>query len=264
LPHVQHDLDDDSAYDERGILRDGHAIRVPMREMRDANRSNAPVVITTGLRLDREFYPDGTPRYRRDDDPQPRRRRKVQQTDPTVTEDDHRPGHRFGDAAGRATVDAAYNEMVADLTSAWMSAEQRAQNASDAQRVTADGVSPRDQYIRSMQDAWRTPPVVFDANGPEVAATTRAVPDRPQGAWGPAGFAAKAGDPCTSNGAPGVRREKDGWLYCELTPVGPTRSSETVNPGDSMTVDIAAAQKIRDAAYAEYVQRISQEWRTVT
>jgi len=169
--------------------------------------------------------------------------------------------------AGRVTVDAAYNAMVADLSRAWMSPEQR---ISDAQRVTADappaGVDPRawarELSIRETRDAWKKPPPpLLDANGPEIASTTRAMPYRPPGAWGPSGYGAKAGDPCMNNsGEAGVLREKDGWLYCEVTPLGPSRAAPTNPQSDSMTAD--QAQAVRDQAYQQYCSDLENAWRT--
>jgi hypothetical protein len=278
--YIQHDIDDESAYDENGVIRDGHSVRVRLQEMRDASR-NEPLVITTGLRLDREFYPDGTPKYRRDDDPQPRRRRKVQARDPQGREagsfeeetDDHRPGHRLGDGAGRATVDAAYNAMVADLTTAWMSPEQRAQNVSDAQRGTADvppGVSPsewaRHQRILQDADAWRTPAPTYDA-GQETGSRTREIPSPPKGSvYAPVGYAAKAGDTVTFNGAPATLVERDGWLYAVMIDVGPTRSGRSsggappTRNSDAMTAD--QGQAIKDAAWQAMVREQNEMWRT--
>jgi hypothetical protein len=87
-PHIQHDLDDLDALDPvTGLLRDGHALRVRLQEMRD-NRGTGPLVINSGLHLDRIFNPDGTLRNR---DAEPRKQRKTR-TDPAITETDHQPG----------------------------------------------------------------------------------------------------------------------------------------------------------------------------
>jgi hypothetical protein len=69
---------------------------------------------------------------------------------------------------------------------------------------TDDAALAREQGIRELNEAWR---------GKQDAA---AVPNRPAGAWGQAGLAAVAGDPCMTNaGEAGVLREENGWLYCE-------------------------------------------------
>jgi hypothetical protein len=259
-PHIQHDIDDDTAYDEHGALLDGHSVRVPMREMRDANR-NEPLIINTPFNLRREFHADGTPRNRRDGSS-----RRSRQADPTITQaDDHKPGFRLGD--GRATVDAkvaAYNEMVSDLQTAWMSPEQRARNTS----VTADAAPPagisaadfaRFQMIQEMSDAWR--PRDADPNGlsTSTGASTRATASVPPvGAYCPAGFGAKPGDPCVFEGSPvGKLVERDGWLFCEFTPLGPTRPDSTSDR--TMTAD--QAQAIKDQAYKEMCDDLVNAWK---
>ena len=60
------DADNPLLYDEAGILKDGHGFRVPMNLMDAApRRSDTGLVITTGLRLDKQFYRDGTAKPRR-------------------------------------------------------------------------------------------------------------------------------------------------------------------------------------------------------
>jgi hypothetical protein len=237
--------------------------------MRDANRTNAPLIINSGMRLDREFFPDGTPKNP-GDGPETRKRRKTVYRDPygreggTFEESDavhHRP--HFGDA-DRSASETARAQLISDTASAWRSPESNqhvADSVSDASPPAGVSASEWARHQRMLQDAeaWRTPTPTFDA-GPEVApwSKTRAVPDRPQGAWGPAGFAAKAGDPCTKDGAPGVLRERDGWLYCELTRLGPSRSSETV-PVDRAT--IVGDRSAQDAAWRELQERTNSEWR---
>jgi hypothetical protein len=276
-PHITHDIGDDDAYDPvTGLLRDGHAIRVPMREMRDANRSNAPLIINSGMRLDRFYHKDGTPKNE-GDEPESRRRRRRAQLDPTgheagtvLEESDHRPGHRLGDAAGRATVDAAYNAMVADLTSAWVSPEQRVQNIFDAQRATADacpaGVDPRtwayEQGVREMCDAWKKPPpVIFDANGPEVAATTRAMENLPPGRFP---MSAGIGSPCDLNGERGtLQPDGSGYLVCKVTHhLGPSRSG--TSRGDAMTrghQGVTGDRAAVEAAWLQMVGDTANAWR---
>jgi hypothetical protein len=223
-PHVIHDEGDNDALDPiTGLIRDGHGIRV---KLADANR-NSPLVITTGIDWGRDdFNRDGTLKRRnhRDDNPQSRRRRKVQARDPMGREactyeeetDDHRPGHRFGDAAGRATVDAAYTSYVEDLTTAWMSPEQRAQNVSDAQRGTAhaqlDGtMSARDAYVAETINAWRPKDADLVTGAP-----TQAVETMPAGAYIKVGLGANEGDTVTWNGAPAILRRRGNWLFPEV------------------------------------------------
>jgi hypothetical protein len=275
-PHVIHDEGDDDAIDPlTGLIRDGHGIRVPL-QLADAK----PLIITTGIDWGRDdFNRDGTLKRRnhRDDDPQSRRRRKVQARDPMGREagtyeeqtDDHRPGHRFGDAAGRAVVDAAYNAMVTDLTNAWRT-PQNNQQAADPffDAAPPAGVSAsawaRELNMRETRDAWmKPPPPVTDGVGLEVApySVTRAAPNRPKDAWGPAGYAAKPGDPCMTNaGEAGVLRQEGDWLYCQITPLGPTRATPTNRNADSMTAD--QAQVIRTQAYQQYCSDLENAWRS--
>jgi hypothetical protein len=268
-PYVQHDIDDADAYDENGVIRDGHSVRVRLQEMRD-NR-NEPLIINTPFNLRREFHADGTPKYRRDDDPQPRRRRKVQQTDPTVEETadhrDHRPGFRDAD---RSASEKAYLEMVADQANAWRG-PQTPQPETLVSDACPAGTDPREWArelnMRETRDAWRTPPVVLDANGPEVApwSKTRAMETMPAGAYCKVGLRANEGDVITWNGAPAKLVRRGDWLFPEVIDVGPTRvgrQSGGAPPTRTDSMDAAQARVIRDQAYADYVKRVSEEWRT--
>jgi hypothetical protein len=110
---------------------------------------------------------------------------------------------------------------------------------------------------------WRT------RDAPAVAAM-------PVGAWGAAGLAAKAGDPCKTNeGEPGVLREEGGWLYCEASYLGPTRSGEQsagdvpVTRADAVPTSRAAidamsaaeGQAIKDAAWNEMCAELRDAWK---
>jgi hypothetical protein len=212
----------------------------------------APRNIVTGLRLDKEFYPDGSPRPART----PRTpRTSVADADPFIG---NKPGFRDAAAvrgvtdAGQAAKDAAYSEMCRDLQDAWKPDHQR---AADARQVTADaacpaGVDPRDfaYHQRCLQDseAWRTPPTVFDA---------AAVSTPPSGAFAPTGYGARAGDVCSLNGAPGNLVERDGWLFCEVTPVGATRSG--TSSGDALT-----GRALVDSEWHALQERTQNAWRT--
>lgn len=176
---------------------------------------------------------------------------QVMARDGFITDDEaaaHRPGFRFADQVAdpskrrKSTVNVAH-------TARGHTVEVSTTEESN------DAMSARDAYILEMCDAWR----VKD-DGVEVApwSKTQAVPNRPQGAWGPSGFAAKAGDPCTSNGAPGVLSEKGGWLYCDLTPLGPTRVTPTNTGADGVTGD----RSLQDAAWREMVESQQNAWKT--
>jgi hypothetical protein len=76
----------------------------------------------------------------------------------------------------------------------------------------------------------------------------------PFGAW-PKSIM-KEGDACAIDGRRGTWQEgEDGYLYCVPT--------DTPLSGDARPRFMSAedAQKIKDAAYAEYCERISNEWR---
>lgn len=261
--------------DAPDTLPDGAILHVPAQEMRDsATRFGGPLIINSGMRLDREFYPDGTPKNV-GDEPEARRRRKVQYRTAegfeggTYEEGDaayasHRPGFRD---ANRSASETARAQLINDTANAWRSPETLSRAGTTFSDAPPAGVDPREfawaQNVRATADAWRTPPVALDANGSEVAATTRAMPNRPKDAWGPAGYGAKAGDPCMSNaGEAGVLEEANGWLYCRVSRLGPTRSGKQsagdvpVTRVDSVTDQ---AQAIRDEAY----KPIAPSWRAL-
>jgi hypothetical protein len=79
----------------------------------------------------------------------------------------------------------------------------------------------------------------------------------PAEAWGEPRAGLKAGDPCTENGRQGVLRERNGYLYCETRTPEPTRADAM--PPRTMTAD--QAQAIKDRAWREMVDDISNAWR---
>jgi hypothetical protein len=224
--YVAADVNDANAYDERGILRDGFKIRIPI-EMMDSKlpieRMNSalprraaagPLVIETGLGLDKHYYPDGTEK------PPRTPRIRIADADPYSG---NKPGFRDA-AAARATVDAgqaakdsAYSQMCQDLTTAWMPDHLR---AADARRVTADarphGVSDaewaRAEGIRQMCDAWRTQ----DAPG---------VQNLPAGRYP---LSAGEGNPCSIDGVAGTLQREGEYLVCRAK--APAKSSSQVKP----------------------------------
>jgi hypothetical protein len=270
--YITADINDPSAYDEDGILKDGYRIRVPV-EMMDSTLplqriGTVPRNIVTGLNMQRFYFPDGESKAdfaARIAPRQPARRvqrdqQEHQAEDATVTEAyaSHKPGYRVADAtvtqdAGQALKDAAYEEMVRDNENAWKSPEQM---VADARQVTTDaacpaGIDPRDwaYHQRCQQDseAWRTPAPVFDA---------AAVENPPAGAYCKAGVGAREGDIVTWNGAPARLEKRGDWLFPVVHQQGPTRSG--TSNGDVAVVDRAA----QDNAYREYCDRISNEWRS--
>jgi hypothetical protein len=291
----------DDAFDENGIIRDGYRVRIPLQMMdsRPAPRS-APIVIETGLRgtrydLNREFYWDGSPKRPRRksrpnyDDPDAdddevieeldadgrlhryTARGPMGRTESTYREEDHalrdrQPGYRSHHvtAADRARVNDAYNEMVSDLQTAWMTPERKAQHIADTRRMVADaarGIDARDaayaEMCNDLVNQWRPK----DSGDYRPAAEGA---QAPRGIW-PLGAVPKhinanikAGDPCFQNGASGTYVDGgDGFLYCRVDPMPTTRADAVPR---TMTVD--QAQAIRDQAYQEYCQYISSAWKT--
>jgi len=212
--------DDRDLYDERGIIRDGGRIRVPMPMM---DSKTGALVIETGLRgefaLSKAFFPNGESKHADAADVSSRRRRKTVERDPMGREvasftgedtrdafSDHRPGYRgTTTAADHARVAAAYDEGVRELCDAWRTPEQRAQPVADARR-TADppppeGVSAASwaRHLTMVEDARAWMP---DAGIEKEAAQA------PKGIWPVGGVpvhltAAKEGDLCGTDGARG-------------------------------------------------------------
>jgi hypothetical protein len=239
---------------EDGVLKDGHTARYPMH-LRDsgtvrAGRRGADLVTDTDKVAEaieetkRAMQRDGTqisdaelrmhrPGYRlldsngeSDDDP-PRRRRKTVERDPMGRE--------------RATFE---EDALAGLTPS-----ERAR----AERMIADS------------EAWRTPPVNFDAgvgysnsDPPGTGMPTRAIPTMPSGAYP---LSAGENNPCSKDGVPGRLKRVGEWLVCETTPVGATRSGrsagDTASPPRSMSQEDAS--KITTAAYDAMVADL--QWR---
>jgi hypothetical protein len=250
----RHVDDDEGDFDPvTGILRDGRRIRVPLPMMdsnlRGRGTKDDPIIITTGLNLGKHFHPDGTPRRRGGSS------RKTRQTDATITEtDDHRP--HFVDSY-RSASEAARAEGIREMCDAWRG-PQVASPPAAADAAPPQGVSPtewaRHQMIQEMTDAWRGPVRDADPLSQSTGASTRATASvPPTGAYCPAGFGAKPGDPCTFEGSPvGRLVERDGWLFCEFTPLGPTR-------GDSMSA--ADGEALKAAAYNEMVADLTSAWK---
>ena len=251
LPRTYETFDegDPKAYGPDGVVRDGVRLRCKMTAMDAAPPQRAaPRSITTGMRMDRFYYPDGTEK--------PARTPRAERHLPAADADQHsanRPGFRTADAvtvdAGQALKDAAYAEMVRDNERAWMPDHMR---VADAQVTVADAARPqgvsdadwaRHLSIQDTCNAWRQ-----DA---------AAVSTPPSGAFAPTGFGARAGDICTKNGVPGNLVERDGFLFCEVHQPGPTRS------GASSGRDAAVGDRsLQDAAWRQMVEDQTNAWRT--
>jgi hypothetical protein len=234
--------DDRDVFDERGIIRPGKSLRVPLPMM---DSQSGALVINTGLQgeyaLSRQFYVDGTKKVRRKDK---FGRIEGEFEEDVATVDAHRPGFRQTADAGQQLKDAAYLEMCSDLSTAWMSPEQRAP-VSDTRPVTADtcpaGVDPRtweyERGVRELCDAWKS-----DWDTSKIGAAAPKI--LPLGAVPKHIGTVKAGDACTVSGADGVYVDGgDGNLYCRPrpmkgnTPVPPTNRSTDAQPGTRAYVD---------------------------
>jgi hypothetical protein len=274
------DENDERAYGIDGLLRPGFKVRVPLVTL-DAARlpfAAAPQTIRTGLvgehALRNFFHVDGSPRRRKVQmrDPQGRESGSFEEEDARISDglraaaSPHRPGFRTADVS-RATVDtgqslkdAAYSEMCDFVSRQWRGEPEHQQTA-DAQR-TADppppaGVSPSDwaRHLTMVEDARAWMPKDVDTS--KIGAQAPHI--LPLGAVPKHIGTVKAGDRCTVDGADGVFVDGgDGNLYCKVRPMPTTRID--VTPPRFM--DAATAQKIRDAAWLESVERVSNAWRT--
>jgi hypothetical protein len=169
--------------------------------------------------------------------------------------DAHVPGYRYGvTAADQQRATDAYNEMVADLQTQWMSLEQR---LADNARLTTDScptdVDPRtwaySEMVQDLTDAWKPRDSV------DVTKAGAAAPHiLPAGAV-LKGIGLEPGDSCTLDGRPGVYEDGgDGYLYCR--PRSMTRADAVPH-----TMDAVAAQAIKDHAYQEYCSYIRNAWK---
>jgi hypothetical protein len=214
--HVDRNSD---IFDEHGVIRDGKRLRVPVSLMDSVpppRRSTveAPITITTGLtgehRLSKFFHIDGSPKETRDR-AEPSRRasrrlaRQAASSSSTSTTDaakvaealaatkavlqrdgvtvdqnysSNQPGFRFGDAGivdpGQALKDAAYNEMVRDLSEAWRTppapvveplvakpvvaavadvVPSRSMSVADAQKIRDAAYN---EYVSDITNAWKS------------------------------------------------------------------------------------------------------------
>jgi hypothetical protein len=235
--------------------------------------SSEPLVIRTGLplrgpgSLSSEFFADGSRKDEFDDpdeeDSTPRRRRRTARGpmgrvpgEDAVTVGDHQPGYRIAD---RSASERAYRDMCRDLSDAWKSPEQR---VADNARLTTDacpaGVDPRlwaySEMVRDLQDAWMPRDAPLDPH--EGVQAPRGIP--------PAGGISKhigiqEGDSCTIDGRAGTWQDGgDGYLYCRPRPLGPPPRADAAPPRFMMVED---AQVIRDRAYREYVDHVSNAWK---
>jgi hypothetical protein len=192
----------------------------------------------------------------------------------------HKPGYRYADAGGTVHDEraAAFDSYVEGLTSAWKPAWRKEQDLRDSQRTAADPPKPAD-FVEAYSGEWQrhlaTAELVRDSNKPapgtrwnedgpglEVNAfsQTRAVPDRPDGAYAPVGVGANEGDVVTVNGRPARLVKRGNFLYPEFIETGPSRSSETINPNSDHAM--VGDRSLQDAAWHEMCAAQREMWKT--
>jgi hypothetical protein len=246
--------DENSPLDENGILKDGHVLRVSML---DAERSragrfsavdttkveqarqiteavlatreamgDAPLIITTSLG-DRQF------------------------TDADAAM--HRPGYRLTD--GSTTTEEEHH-----VTHRRRKTVYRDPSGREAGTSESDAMNDTERAFKEMLD-YNANAYKGDAAVNNQGASTRAIPaSSATGDRWP--LSAGAGNPCMTNGAPGVLvPSADGTcLVCSVAPLQATRADATgAAPPRSMTAADAAA--ITGQAWREYVTEVENAWR---
>jgi hypothetical protein len=222
------------AFDENGILRDGHSIRVSLMDAEasrgarftvtdtdkiaeavritqaamkgDGSREN-PYVITTSANDD--IFADHKPGWRTDDG---KRRRKTVERDPLGRE-----------------------------------------KASFEEDALSPGEIARREWITDTENAWKNDASQYSSADPQTGMATRAIPTTSASGdrWP---LSAGEGSVCMSNGRPGklVKSDDGSSLVCAVEPIKATRA-------DSMTAE--EAQPVRDAAYRQYVEQMQNAWK---
>jgi hypothetical protein len=197
-----------------------------------------PIIITTGCNLDREFYPDGTPRNHRDAEPR-RSRRTPQQADAMIT-DDHRP--HFVDS-DRSASELARQQRIFEDSNAWRG-PQASPPATTADAAPPQGVTAaewaRHQMIQDQANAWR--PKDAYSSDPYTGSPTRPAPKVPLGAYP---LSAGEGNQCSVNGAAGHLVKEGNFLVCRAD-----ASDAAVGTRDAV-----------DAAWNAMVTEQSEAWR---
>jgi hypothetical protein len=280
-----YDAADPNAYGPDGLLRDGVSIRVGLADSAPP-RPSEPMIITTNLpkelALKRFFFPDGSPRPARE--PREARARPVPQQKDAATialdaamadlGNPHKPGFRFADA-DRTTNDAAveaYNLYCRELGDAWKTPERKAQDAKDAQRT--DPPKP-DDFVEQFPGEWQrklaTDELVAESNRPapgtrwgdegiekEGSQAPKGIP--PYGGF-PLNIGMTEGDICSVDGGRGRLVRRGDYLFCELE----ATKAVTVPPTNRSSIDamsVAEGQAIKDAAWREMVDQVSNAWIT--
>jgi hypothetical protein len=258
----------DDDFDENGVLKDGHSIRVRMTMMdhqpltRAARRARQAAASST---VDAAKVTEAVIVTRR-----------LMDSGAVDIFADHKPGFRYADQSPDADFGTGYSDPgpggdLPPLGRARRTRRARTQRydpegreAGSSVTEESDAVSPRDAYIRMTADAWKTQAPTFDA-GTDTGSRTRVMPNWPEGAYLPVGFGASDGDVVTWNGAPAILRRRGDYLFPETIDVGATRSGQSSGgapPTRTDSMDAAQAQTIRDAAYQQYCTELESAWRT--
>jgi hypothetical protein len=159
-----------------------------------------------------------------------------------------RPGFRVGNGSA---ANAAYREMVHDLTDAWKTPEQLTTDA------CPEGVDPKlwaySQMVNDTCNAWRPKDDV------QPSTKDAALHILPVGAVQKF-VGINAGEACTIDGRRGRWEEgPDGYLYCRPLPLGPAPRADAVPP---RTMSVEDSEKIKQAAYEEMCRDLVNAWRS--
>jgi hypothetical protein len=137
----------------------------------------------------------------------------------------HKPGFRYSD---RSIQDAAYAESVERISNEWRT---------------------KDTYYAEVPQSVRE-----GAQAPKGILPLGSVPKH--------GTSAKLGEACYQEGATGTwENDGKGNLYCKLKPMARPTVPPT-NPSSADSISAADGQRLKDAAYEEYVRDITNAWRS--
>ena len=155
-------VDDDVAFDARGVIRDGFGLRVPMEFMDSIQRQ----VADAKRRKTVQYDPQGCVKSTFEEE--------VEEDAMTFDAAMHRPGYRYAtDASVNDAAVKAYNDSVREMCNAWRTVDQPAPHGdkgasnsnSDAVPRTMDAATAqriRDQAWEEMcerqRNAWETKP----------------------------------------------------------------------------------------------------------
>jgi hypothetical protein len=107
-----------------------------------------------------------------------------------------------------------------------------------------------EEYVAWLQDEWAKVKPVSDVS----------IKPTPYGAWPATGTSVQEGGSCSINGRRGTWQQgEDGLLYC--IPVDENISNTSNEDARPRFMDAATAQKIKDEAWREMVDDLTNAWR---